>query len=88
MQAPILKAPKLLEYLFIYLSVSEHAVSFVLLRDLGVQQIVYYVSKTLVITETRYLPVEKLVLALVHATKKLPNYFQAHTIYVLTEYPL
>jgi len=28
------------------------------------------------------------VLALVHATRKLPHYFQAHTIYVLTEYPL
>ena len=27
-------------------------------------------------------------LALVHATRKLPHYFQAHTIYVLTEYPL
>ena len=27
-------------------------------------------------------------LALLHATRKLPQYFQAHTIYVLTEYPL
>ena len=27
-------------------------------------------------------------LALVHATRKLPHYFQAHTIYVLTKYPL
>ena len=31
---------------------------------------------------------EKLVLALVHATRKLPHYFQAYTIYVLIEYPL
>jgi len=38
--------------------------------------------------ETRYLPLEKLALALVHATRKLPHYFQAHTVYVLTEYPL
>ena len=29
-----------------------------------------------------------MVLALVHATRKLPHYFQAHTDYVLTEYPL
>jgi len=49
---------------------------------------VYYISKTLVDAETRYLPLEKLVLALVHAIKKLPQYFQAHTVYVLTEYPL
>ena len=47
-----------------------------------------YISKTLVGAETRYLPLEKLVLALVHATRKLPHYFQAHTVYVLTEYPL
>ena len=59
-----------------------------LLRDQGVQQPVFYVSKTLVDAETRYLPEEKLVLALVHATRKLPHYFQAHTVYVLTEYPL
>ena len=48
----------------------------------------YYISKTLVDAETRYLPLEKLVLALVHATRKLPHYFQVHTVYVLTEYPL
>ena len=35
----------------------------------------YYISKTLVDVETRYLPLEKLVLALVHTTKKLPQYF-------------
>ena len=59
-----------------------------LLRDQRVQQPVYYVSKTLVDAETRYLPLEKLVLALVHATRKLPHYFRAHTFYMLIEYPL
>ena len=38
--------------------------------------------------ETRYLPLEKLVLALVNATRKLPHYFQAYTVYVLIRYPL
>ena len=51
-----------------YLSVSEHVVSAVLLRDQGVQQLVYYISKTLIDADIRYLPLEKLVLALVHAT--------------------
>ena len=46
------------------------------------------VNKTLVYAEIRYLPLEKLVLALMHATQKLPHYFQAHTVYVLTEYAL
>ena len=48
----------------------------------------YYISKTMVYAEIRYLPLEKLVLALVHTTRKLPHYFQAHTIFVLTKYPL
>ena len=84
----MLLAPKPGEDLFMYLLVFEHAESAVLLRDQSVQQPIYYVSKTLVDVETRYLPLEKLVLALVHATRKLPHYFQAHTVYVLTEYPL
>ena len=87
MQAPMLTTPKPREDLFIYLLMSEHALSAVLLRDQGVQQLVYYVSKTLIDVETRYLPLEKLVLALVHTTRKLPHYFQAHTVYMLTEYP-
>ena len=48
----------------------------------------YYISKTLVDVETIYLPLEKLVLDLVHVMRKLPHYFQAHIVFVLTEYPL
>ena len=44
-----------------------------MLKGQGVQQLVYYISKTLVDAETRYLPLEKLVLDLVHATRKLPQ---------------
>ena len=72
MWVPMLTAPEPKEELFMYLSVSDHAVSVVLLRDWGVQQPVYYISKTLVDEETKYLPLKKLVLALVHATRKLP----------------
>ena len=48
MQAPVLTASEPVEDLFMYLSVSEHAVSAMLLRDQVVQQPVYYISKTLV----------------------------------------
>ena len=85
---PILSVSEASEDLFMYLSVFEHAISIVLLRDQGVQKPIYYISKTLVDIETRYLPLEKLALALVHATRKLPHYFQAYTMYVLTKYPL
>ena len=87
-RAPMLLASEPGKDLFMYLLVSEHAMSVVLLRDQGVQQPIYYVNKTLVDAETRYLPLEKLVLTLVHVTRKLPHYFQAHTIYILSEYPL
>ena len=84
----MLTAPDPGEDLFMYLSVSNHTVSPMLLRDQGVQHPVYYINKILVDAKTRYLPLEKLVLALVHATRKLPHYFLAHTVYVLTRYPL
>ena len=87
-RVPMLTALEPGEDLFLYLSVSDHAVSVVLLRDQGVQQPMYNISKTLVDAETRYFPLEKLVLALVHATRKWPHYFQTHSVYVLTEHPL
>ena len=88
MQTPMLTALVPGEDLFMYLSMSEHVVSAVLLRDRRMQQPVYYVSKTMVDPKTKYLPLEKLVLALINATRKLSHYFQAHTVYVLTEYHL
>ena len=88
MWAPLLSTPQPVEDLFMYLSVSKHAVIAVLLKDQGVQQPVYYVSKTLVNAETRYLPLKKLVLALVYTMRKLLHYFQAYTVCVLIEYPL
>ena len=77
------------ENLYMYLAVFDHAVSLVLLRHQeGIQRPVYYLRKKLVDTETRYFSLEKMALALVHATRKLSYYFQAHTMWVLTEYPL
>ena len=45
-------------------------------------------SKSLNEAEVRYLPLEKAILAVVYATRKLPHYFQAHTVVVLTQLPL
>ena len=45
-------------------------------------------SKSLHEVEIRYSPLEKAILAVVHASQKLPHYFQAHTIVVLTQLPL
>ena len=56
--------------------------------DSSIQRLVYYVSKSLNEVEVRYLPLEKAILAMVHATRKLPHYFQPHTMVVLTQLPL
>ena len=45
-------------------------------------------NKSLHKAKIRYLPLEKAILAVVHGTRKLPYYFQAHTIVVLTQLPL
>ena len=45
-------------------------------------------SKSLNEAEVRYLPLEKAILAVVHITRKLPHYFQAHTVVILTQLPL
>ena len=86
---PCLSIPYLGEPLFLYLAVSEHAVSAVLVRETHEgQKPVFFVSKTMDETESRYLPLEKAALALIQAAKKLPHYFQASTVTVLTDLPL
>ena len=64
--------PVVNELLFAYLAVALHAISLVLIRvDNGIQRPVYYVSKSLNEAEVRYLPLEKAILVVVHATRKL-----------------
>ena len=76
------------EVLFTYIVVAFHMVSLVLLQvDDVVQRSIYYVSKSLHEAEVRYLPLEKAIMAVVHATRKLPHYFQSHTVVVLTQLP-
>ncbi|GJY31189.1 reverse transcriptase domain-containing protein [Tanacetum coccineum] len=54
----------------------------------GRQIPVYFVSRTLRGPEVNYTPMEKLVLALLSASKRLKRYFQAHTIVVVTNQPI
>ena len=84
-----MSSPEADEVLFAYIAVAPHAVSFVLIRmDNGIQRPVYYVSKSLQEVELHYLPLEKAILAVVQAIRKLSYYFQAHTIIVLMQLPL
>ena len=82
---PIMSSPEVDEVLFAYLAVASNAISFVLIReDNDIQRLVYYVSKSLHEAVVRYLSLEKAILAVGHAICKLPHYFQAHTVVVLT----
>ena len=86
---PIMSRPKVDEVFFAYIAMASHAMSLVLVRvDSGVQRPVYYVSKSLHEVEVRYLPLEKAILAVVHATRKLTHYFQSHTVVVLIQFLL
>ncbi|KAI5327945.1 hypothetical protein L3X38_027341 [Prunus dulcis] len=77
------------EPLYLYMAVTEIAVSAVLLREENsIQQPIFYVSKSLIEAEKRYTLAEKLVLALVTAKRKLRQYFEAHTIIILTTQPI
>ena len=85
----IMSSPEADEVLLAYIAVAHHAVSLVLIRtDNGVQQPIYYVSKSLHEVEIRYLPLEKAILVVIQVTRKLPHYFQAHTVIILTQLPL
>ena len=80
-----MSSPEVDEVLFAYIIMAPHAVSLVLIRvDSDIQRPVYYVSKSLHEADVRYLPLEKAILVVVHATRKLPHCFQAHIVIVLT----
>ena len=70
-----MSSPEVNKILFAYIAVALHVVSLVLIQvDNDVQRPVYYVSKLLHEAEVRYLPLEKVILAVVYATRKLPHY--------------
>ncbi|GJU76055.1 reverse transcriptase domain-containing protein [Tanacetum coccineum] len=88
-ELPTLTAPREHEELIIYLAAAKEAISTVLMTDReGIQIPVYFVSRTLRGPEVNYTPMEKLVLALLSASKQLKRYFQAHTVVVITNQPI
>ena len=77
------------EELYLYIAVSQAAVSVALVRDEGgSQRLVYFISRAFRGAEERYLRMKKLAFALITVARKLKPYFQAHTIIVLTDQPL
>nr|GEW99420.1 reverse transcriptase domain-containing protein [Tanacetum cinerariifolium] len=88
-ELPLLVAPKPQEELIMYLSATYRAISAVLMTKRGMTQTpIYFISHALQGPELNYSPMEKLVLSLVFAAKRLRRYFQAHPITVITDQPI
>ncbi|GJX81535.1 reverse transcriptase domain-containing protein [Tanacetum coccineum] len=86
---PTLTSPMEKEELVVYLTAAREVVSAVLMTEREEKQMpVYFVSRALQGPEINYTSMEKLVLTLVHASKRLKRYFQAHTIIVITDQPI
>ncbi|GKC15138.1 reverse transcriptase domain-containing protein, partial [Tanacetum coccineum] len=86
---PMVTAPEEQEELIVYLAASKEAVSIVLMTEREARQMsIYFVSRVLRGPKVNYTPMEKLVLALVHASKRLRRYFQAHPIIVIMDQPI
>ncbi|RDX79463.1 Retrovirus-related Pol polyprotein from transposon 17.6, partial [Mucuna pruriens] len=86
---PILIRPDIGRPLHLYLSVTEAAVSSVLIQETEKEQRpVYFISKTLQGPEKRYQKIERGALALVIASRRLWPYFQSFSIVVRTDMPI
>ncbi|GKD08246.1 reverse transcriptase domain-containing protein [Tanacetum coccineum] len=67
----------------------KEAISVVLLAQRDSKKTpIYFVSHALQAPKINYNPMEKLILALVHALRRLRMYFQVHTIVVITDQPI
>ncbi|GJT27508.1 reverse transcriptase domain-containing protein [Tanacetum coccineum] len=88
-ELPMMVAPQEKEELIIYLAAEKEAISVVLMTERDGKQIpIYFVSRALRGPEINYTLMEKLVLALVSASKRLKRYLQAHTVIVITDQPI
>ena len=81
-QAPVHKKPLLL-----YLATSSHAVGVLIAQEneINVEQPIYYISRALKDTKTRYPRAERACLAVVYASQRLRHYFLAYEVWLMTK---
>lgn len=77
------------EDLFLYLAVSTIVVSVTLIKEeQRVQRLVYYISQAFQGAEAKYPHMEKIMFALVVASRKLRPYFHVNPIIVMIDQPI
>ena len=81
-QAPIHKKPLLL-----YLATNSYAIDALIVQEDGggIEQLVYYISRTLKDVETHYPMAERACLAIVYASQRLRHYFLAYEVWLMTK---
>ncbi|GJW88800.1 reverse transcriptase domain-containing protein [Tanacetum coccineum] len=85
----MLTSPRAGETLTMYLVASKESINAALFTKRSEGQIpIYFVSRVLQGAKLNYPTLEKLILALVHAARRLRRYFQAYTIMVSTGMPI
>nr|GEW91461.1 RNA-directed DNA polymerase, eukaryota [Tanacetum cinerariifolium] len=88
-ELPMLTVPMKKDELIVYFDAAKETVSAVLMTKRETKQMtIYFVSRALRGSKINYTSMEKLVLALVHASKRLKRYFQAHLIIVIMDQPI
>jgi ribonuclease HI len=93
--SPVLVTPREKEPMFLYIAATNQVVSSVLVveraeegKEHGVQRPVYYLSEVLSPTKQRYPHYQKLAYAIYMTGKKLPHYFECHSIIVVASNPV
>jgi hypothetical protein len=93
--SPVLVTPREKEPMLLYIAATNQVVSLVLVveraedgKEHGVQRPVYYLSEVLSLTKQRYPHYQKLAYAIYMTGKKLPHYFECHSIIVVASNPV
>lgn len=86
LKPPVLTAPILRKSLIFYITAHKQSLGALLaqVNDEGKENVLYYLSRTLVGAELNYSPIKNTCLAVIFATKKLRHYILTYIIWLIS----